>query len=927
MRITAIIAIAIAIAIGAVALLPAAAGLRPSGVLAAPAAQGVAPTPVSQASVTRISFTGVPAANSSYDTDERIRIKVKFDRVVTVTGEPYVNLQVGAHQRKAAYQRGSGAQSLVFIYRVQLDDRDRDGVSVPTGAVNLNGGSIRSTDGDAALTHLGIAADAARKVKDTIPTFGTASIDHQPYTKGTAIADLLLPAATLGDGTLTYALTTPPDGLTFAVATRTLSGTPAIGQAQTAYTYTVTDTDGDLATLSFNITVAGDYDSDDNGLIEVDRLSQLDAIRWDLDGNGAVDTGTADADATKYTAAFPNAATGMGCKLVDHDDNAATAKTPVCTGYELTQSLDFDTDDDGSTYTVSSTGVITGDSGDTYYNGGKGWTPIAGSSSGYTATFDGKGNTIANLFIHRSAADTGNVGLFGQISASGAVKKLGLTEVSITSQSSRAGTLAGQNRGAIANCYAAGALTNTYNSGTHSTGGLVGQMSGGTITSSHAAVAVSGRNSAGPGRDRIGGLVGTMTQTAGAITASYATGAVSSSDDGAKVGGLVGNIWLGPAITSSYATGAVSGSGSGSQVGGLVGGSGDDGGTIASSYATGTVTGGNNSDVGGLAGQIASFTITDNYAIGAVSGGGVGRHTALGHGNPGTITNNYWDTGTTAQSTTSNDYGRPSSVGSKTTRDLQLPTSNTGIYATWQAAQWDFGTGRQYPAVKHNGVVVPGQRQTSIQSDHWNAPVVGEPVTAALNVTGATSIVWQWQSSADGATWTNIAGATSATYIPVAADAASGGKFLRAKVTFTASSQTQTLTTVNTAKAIAATTAADGGAAAITPIVGEKLRSYHPSVTAIPAAAATGTAVRTAWSWLRCDDAAMTSNCKLAHSTPVTQAHTEYTPVGGTDTDVGKYLQAYAYYANSGNSNAWTRTETAVLGPVVAAAPAPATTP
>ena len=73
----------------------------------------------------------------------------------------------------------------------------------------------------------------------------------------------------------------------------------------------------------------------------------------------------------------------------------------------------------------------------------------------------------------------------------------------------------------------------------------------------------------------------------------------------------------------------------------------------------------------------------------------------------------------------------------------------------------------------------------------------------------------------------------------------------------------------------------------------------------------------------------MTTNCKLiAQSNPVTDAHTEYTPVAGTDTDVGKYLRAYAYYTDTTtNSNAWTRTQTPILGPVVAAAPVVTTTP
>ena len=31
---------------------------------------------------------------------------------------------------------------------------------------------------------------------------------------------------------------------------------------------------------------AVDYDADDDGLIEIEWLEQLDAVRWDLDGGG-----------------------------------------------------------------------------------------------------------------------------------------------------------------------------------------------------------------------------------------------------------------------------------------------------------------------------------------------------------------------------------------------------------------------------------------------------------------------------------------------------------------------------------------------------------------------------------------------------------------------------------------------------------------
>lgn len=186
------------------------------------------------------------------------------------------------------------------------------------------------------------------------------------------------------------------------------------------------DADGDnsatdRAVLSFSVAVHIDYDSNDNGLIEVDSLAQLDAIRYDLNGNGAADNTVDDA---KYAAAFPYAATGMGCQPADHDANAATPNIPVCAGYELTQNLDFDTDGDGATYTVASSGVVTGDAGDTYYNGGKGWTPISdGWSNGFTATFDGAGKTISNLFIKDAGGY--HIGLFGTVGTGGRLERLG----------------------------------------------------------------------------------------------------------------------------------------------------------------------------------------------------------------------------------------------------------------------------------------------------------------------------------------------------------------------------------------------------------------------------------------------------------------------------------------------------------------------
>ena len=580
----------------------------------------------------------------------------------------------------------------------------------------------------------------------------------------------------------------------------------------------------------------GDHDWDDDGLIEVNRLPQLDAVRWDLNGDGSVDTGTSVADTAKYGAAFAGGLTGKGC-LRDHDDNTATAKVAGCIGYELTRDLDFDENNDGN--------ITSAD--DNYWNGGKGWMPIGDfefdsdirghvqHDSPFTAAFNGNGKTIANLFIKDTAADY--AGLFGVVGTGGRVERLGVRDVNVTGSS-----------------YA---------------GGLIGS-NGGTISASYVTGSVSGTS-------YMGGLVG---GNSGTISASYATGSVSGTS---YMGGLVGS--NGGTISASYATGSVNGS---TRVGGLVGYNGS---TIGTSYATGSVTS-NDYYVGGLAGW--------NHR--------------------GTISASYWDTETTGQATS---FGGGTG---KTTSELQSPTGYSGIYANWNLNldgvagnddPWDFGANDQYPALKYGGLV-PGQQwpvSVSVQSVNRNIPIVGGPVTATLDTTGATGITWQWQSSADGSAWTDIANATGATYTPVTADAAGGGKHLRVKASFTVWATSRTATSDRTVKVVSDANA-PVIAATSAPIVGEKLRYYL---------SATGATHRTAWQWRRCDNTAMTSNCVLrTQSNSASDAHTEYTPVAGTDSDVGKYLQAHAYYAANDADKTWTRTESPVLGPVVAA---PAATP
>ena len=95
--------------------------------------------------------------------------------------------------------------------------------------------------------------------KDLVPTFEQVSIPDKSYDRGLAIDSETLPAASGGDGTLTYTISPDlPAGLAFDATTRLLSGTPTAAKPATLYTYTATDsdaTDPDSASLTFRITV------------------------------------------------------------------------------------------------------------------------------------------------------------------------------------------------------------------------------------------------------------------------------------------------------------------------------------------------------------------------------------------------------------------------------------------------------------------------------------------------------------------------------------------------------------------------------------------------------------------------------------------------------------------------------------------------
>lgn len=99
----------------------------------------------------------IEPANGTYaDGGGVLLFQVNFDEAVAVTGTPRMAIRLGLNTVYADYQTGSGTAGLEFSYAIQAGDNDSDGVSITSGTISLNGGSVNSvaTDETANLNFL-----------------------------------------------------------------------------------------------------------------------------------------------------------------------------------------------------------------------------------------------------------------------------------------------------------------------------------------------------------------------------------------------------------------------------------------------------------------------------------------------------------------------------------------------------------------------------------------------------------------------------------------------------------------------------------------------------------------------------------------------------------------------------------------------------
>ena len=281
-------------------------------------------------------------------------------------------------------------------------------------------------------------------------------------------------------------------------------------------------------------------------------------------------------------------------------------------------------------------------------------SPIAA----FGGNFIGLNNTISHLSITDPVAHH-KVGLIGEYTNDQALLSwLRLTDANISGGTdSQVGGIVGVNRGTLIGDSVEGNVSTGRGTGGDGlgavAGGLVGVSYRGVELSYTAGDVTGGRNAI------IGGVVGENAQTqdggGGGEATVYSTAAVSL-NSGACNGCSAGKVW--------------------NSAGGVVG---VNHGFVTASYATGAVTGGAFANLGGLIGyedSTPSFMVSESYSTGAVTGGNgslIGG--AIGYdGEPGQISNFYWDTSTSGISDASRGAGNipnDSGITGQTTTQLQ----------------------------------------------------------------------------------------------------------------------------------------------------------------------------------------------------------------------------------------------------------------
>ena len=140
-------------------------GKRARAQTANPVERKQAPPPT----VTGVAVISDPGDDDTYVLDDVIRIRVTFSEAVNVSGNPRLKIDMDPAdwgEKWAAYEGGSGTNSLTFTHTVVEPNFSSQGIAVLADSLELNGGGIAAVSASvsADLSHTGLGHDPNHKV-------------------------------------------------------------------------------------------------------------------------------------------------------------------------------------------------------------------------------------------------------------------------------------------------------------------------------------------------------------------------------------------------------------------------------------------------------------------------------------------------------------------------------------------------------------------------------------------------------------------------------------------------------------------------------------------------------------------------------------------------------------------------------------------
>jgi hypothetical protein len=338
----------------------------------------VPPTTVSSIALT--SATGIQ--NSALNAGDVVTATVYMSEGTTVTGTPTLALVVGSTTVQATYVSGSGSTGLVFSYTILAGQTDANGISIGFNSLALNGGTLKSAAGSAAvLTHAAVADNPGYMVDTTFPiTTPTPKI-----TGATGIQNSTLNA---GD---VLSVTVPMSEPTW------VTGTPTIGLTIGASSVLASYVSGSgTKALVFSYTILGGQTDTDGISINSNSLALSGGTLLDAAGNTARTTlmAATNNDSYKVDTAAPTQTVGS---VVGISADTGTSTT------------DFLTSTAGQTITGTLSGALA--VGDILYgsvNNGTSWTDITSKVSGTAISWDGATLSGSSTIVFKVADAAGN---------------------------------------------------------------------------------------------------------------------------------------------------------------------------------------------------------------------------------------------------------------------------------------------------------------------------------------------------------------------------------------------------------------------------------------------------------------------------------------------------------------------------------------